>query len=258
MGLVKAQMMEDEANADMYDWIRENASPDVEEDDEEWNALKQQYLLGSHVDYDDWDNVDYEEEIQWYSKEERAFPLFNEQMNEVRNSLAHSNSPIVLKMKFAYVVTLMESCLGDMLKGIIFSDEDYLSNAIKNVSDLNSTKLPLQEIHETSDIVKKTVLKVLGGILYHKIDKVLDVYKSVLNEDIPKNIKEKAVNIKKIVEVRHDIVHRNGYDRVGGAHDITVDVYIEAVDDVLGFVKLLHQYTQSAKLNYLTARFSEF
>ncbi|MBL3525076.1 hypothetical protein IM876_20585, partial [Serratia plymuthica] len=242
MGSVKSQMMEDEANEDMYEWIRGRASSDVEEGDDEWETLKIQYLNGSHVDYDDWDDVDYTEEIQWYSKEELAFPLFNKQMDEIRNSLTDNNSPIVLKMKFAYIVTLMESCLGDILIGTVFSDVYYLVNAMKKVPELSSTKLTLLEIHNSSDVVKKTVLMILGRVIYHKIDKVIDIYKNVLGEDTPESIKEKKENIKNIVMLRHDIVHRNGFDHAGKEIYITVEVYTKAVDDVVDFVQSMHEY----------------
>ncbi|WP_413503151.1 hypothetical protein [Serratia proteamaculans] len=251
MGLVKTQMMEDEANEEMYEWIRENASPDVEEDDEEWNTLKEQYLHGSHVADDYWDGLDYEDEIQWYSKEELAFSLFNQQMSEIRGSLSENNSPIVLKMKFAYIVTLMESCLGDILIGTVLSDEYYLVNAMKKVTELSSTRLTLLEIHNSSDVVNKTVLMNLARIVYHKIDKVIDLYKNVLGEVTPKAIQEKKENIKNIVILRHDIVHRNGYDHAGKEHEITVAMYTKAVDDVVDFVQSMHEYAQRAKANYL-------
>lgn len=66
------------------------------------------------IDY--WDDRDYEDQIQWFSKEERAFPLFNEQIYNIRTALNNDTSPLVLKMKFSYIITLMESCLGDRLK----------------------------------------------------------------------------------------------------------------------------------------------
>ncbi|MGT3339624.1 hypothetical protein ACVSUB_21510 [Yersinia enterocolitica] len=253
MGSIKRYMEELEAEEAMNDWIRDYVDLGVEEGDPEWEDLKSKILSGEvimeTIDY--WDDRDYEDQIQWFTKEERAFPLFNEQIHNIRTTLNNDTSPLVLKMKFSYIVTLMESCLGDMLKGFIFSDNKYIINALNGVKELKEIKVPLIEVHQNSDLINKSILKVLSEYLYHNVEKIVPIYRSVVGETLPDNIKKELGKIIKIVNMRHDIVHRNGYDIEGTEIELTSEIYNTAIQDIVDFVTAMNMYIESAKAKHV-------
>lgn len=146
MSAIKRYLEDIQAEEEMNDWIRSQVDLGVEEGDPEWEEFKEEYLTKR----EEW----YEEELEWYSDEQSPFDDFIEQIEQVRAAEIPS-STITLKMKYAYSVTLMESCLGDMLKNLVFSDERYLVNALTNVTDLKNIKISLIESHQVRDIVKK-------------------------------------------------------------------------------------------------------
>lgn len=249
MGLAKRAMQEMEEEEELNEWLRNNVDLGVEQGDEEWEELKEKVLSGEVSMYDNsyWDKQDYEEELYWLSKEGRPFPVFVEQIKSINMALSHDTSTLILKMKFSYIVTLMESCLGDMLKGFVFNDKQFIVNALKGVKELKDMKLNLIEIYQTDNIINKSIFKVLSGYLYHNVEKVAQVYQSIVGKTLPVNCIEKVGDIVKIVSLRHDIVHRNGFDIEGNERELTVEIYSKAVQDVVGFVEAMHLYLESAR-----------
>lgn len=245
MGISKRAYEEMVENEEMAEWIRERASFNVEEGDDEWNELKEEYQNNCEGFEDDyWDDEEYELEIGWLKKENSAFTTFLTQINEIDLSKRKNKSDQDIKMKYSYMITLMESCLSDMLKSIIFTDDIYLLNALKYVDDFKSTKITLLEVFENNDIVKKIVLKKLNEILYHNVEKVTKIYSLVLQEKLSMDIKEKIGDIVKIVNIRHDIVHRNGYDIMGELKNTTLSDLSNTKENIINFIQNMDKYIQ--------------
>ncbi|EKM0371300.1 hypothetical protein ACN6UN_000198 [Cronobacter turicensis] len=252
MGGIKRYMEQIEAEEMMEDWIRENADLGVEPGDPEWEELKALYLSGEAFT-SEWDDY----EVDSYTDDEKIFAIFSDQMSLLKSELSDEPSELSLKMTYSYSVTLMETCLGDMVKSLVMSDEHYLKNAIANVSELKDQKIPLMEIFKNHDIVKKTVLKTFSGYLYHKIEKIVPIYSSVLDEPTPDGVRDKMGNIIKIAKIRHDIVHRNGSDIDGNAVELNREVLMKAMNDIHSFVMSLRFSIDSARQKRLQKEFSD-
>lgn len=248
MSATKRYLEEIQAEEEMNEWIRSQVDLGVEEGDPEWEEFKDEYLTKR----EEW----YEDELEWYSDQQTPFDDFIEQIEQVRTSGVPS-SPTTIKMKYAYSVTLMESCLGDMLKSLIFSDERYLVNALNNVTDLKNIKISLIESYQVKDIVKKNVLNTMSGFLYHNIVKIVPIYCSVLGEKTPENIKNKMEEVIKIISIRHDIVHRNGKDTDGNEHELSDQIFISALQNIKDFVQCMHMFVESTKISHIITS-SEF
>ncbi|MGA4651325.1 HEPN domain-containing protein [Enterobacter hormaechei] len=235
MGSVKRYIEQMEAEESMYDWIRDRVDLGVEPGDPEWEEQKTKYLSGEAFE-NEWEFEDYDYELDRLTEYQQAYDQFDIQMSTLRAELPQIPSESALKMTYSYSVTLMETCLGDMIKSLVLTDECYLKNSIENVTELKNIKIPLQEIFRNNDIVKKVVLTTFSDYLYHNIEKIVPIYSAVLGEKTPSNVKNKMEDVIKITKIRHDIVHRNGVDKDGEAVELSRQVLIKAMDDITEFV----------------------
>lgn len=224
----------DQLDADeaMHEWIRERVGYGVEPGTLEWEDATHQYLL--HLAYDPDD--DFGPELARLTQDDLAYVSFCNQMTYLERDLPDAPSESLLKMTYSYSVTLMETCLGDMIKGVVLSDEHFLKNAITSVTDLKAIKLSLMDFYSDGDIVRKIVLNTLSDYLYHKIEKIVSVYSAILGEKTPDNVRNNMPSVISISKVRHDIVHRNGMDKDGNYVALNKAVLIQAMKDINEFV----------------------
>lgn len=239
MGGVKRYIEQLQAEEDMHEWITEHADLGVVEGDPEWEELKAEYLSGGGRNRIAWDDEYLDDEVLRLGAGTIAFSQFSMQMSILREELPAQPSDATIKMTYSYSVTLMETCLGDMIKSLILSDERYLMNAIDNVKELKKVSLSLREIYTIPDIVKKVVIKNFSDYHYHNVKKIVPVYSAVLGEKKPEDVKNNMPSIIELTEVRHDIVHRNGMDKEGNTRILTKEVLLTAMEDIHAFVKSL-------------------
>lgn len=250
MSSIKRHIEQLEADEDMNEWIREHVDLGVEEGDPEWEEMKAIYLSEGTGEYDYWDDDEfYADEFIRLTAGNRAFSQFNEQMSTLIKELPENPSDSNIKMAYSFSVTLMETCLSDMIKSLILSDEHYLKNAIENVEELAKMKLPLKEVYFNPDIVKKVVIKTFSDYLYHNIEKIIPIYSAVLGEETPEDVKNKMAGIIKITKIRHDIVHRNGADKEGNPRQLNQQILLEAMDAIVEFIRSIHTSIEAAEYN---------
>lgn len=205
----------------------------------------EQIPLFYELDFDE----DSKEEIERLTKGADAFIIFSQHMSELKNELPQTPSQLILKMNYAYAVTLMETCLADMLKHAVLSQKIFMINALEKIKHFQSVKVDLIEIYKNPDYVSRFVMKVLTEYLYHNIALVLDIYRFTLNEDYPEFIMNNKGELIKIAEIRHDIVHRNGFDKEGNEHTFTLEGVRKAMQDIMDFVQGMHIYIAEAEKN---------
>lgn len=252
MSITKRYLEESQFYDDMMEWIKENGSPSMKEGSEEFNDLKNKYLHGnaefaSSDPFDYWDQEEYDSQISW-TKQQKAFDTFISQMVQVQKNLTPDASQIILKMNYSFAVTLMESCLGDMLRGIVFSDKYYLKNAIKNVNELKNTKFSLAEFYEQEDLINKVTLQVLTKeYSYHHIQRTTSLYHSVIQEKLSEAVTSKISDMNEVIDVRHDIVHRNGFTIDDKEHELDFETVSMVIKTIVNFVTAMRDYTLAAE-----------
>lgn len=181
-------------------------------------------------------------EIKRLTKGLDAFAIFNENMAELSANLPDTPSQLVMKMNYAYAVTLMETCLADMLKHSVLTHDVFMDNAVTKITEFKTLKVSLKDIHNDPNYVSSYVMNFLTQILYHKIDLVVSIYRLILDEDYPVQIGDKIGTLMKIAEIRHDIVHRNGFDKEGNEHILTPELVKQAMQDISDFVQNMRMY----------------
>ncbi len=191
------------------EWIRERlSSPDLEEDSEEWQLLEKDY--DEYQDFlSDMAMEEYENE-KWLKQHPHTeiYKIAINLLEQIKEEGKQSTSEVFIKMKIAYIVTIMENCLSEMIKSVVLSHNRYVENAIRNINELKAKNISLSELINKESNANKYVQEYLSDILYHRIQLVVEIYKAVLQ---PKQYPRFPLkNINELMKLRHDIVHRNG------------------------------------------------
>ncbi|MBD8875444.1 hypothetical protein [Roseibium polysiphoniae] len=157
----------------------------------------------------------------------------------LRHPISQFGEATIKRMIFAQIISAMEVYLQDKIKISVNSSYIVRFNIISRNDKLNSEKFPLRYL-SSKDFIDNQIMKYLNGIIFHNIPVVENVLKSLSHEDFnpPARIKER---LSKAVSVRHDCVHRGGYDRLGNKVTVS-DAYIK---DVWGDVRSYCSYVDS-------------
>lgn len=123
----------------------------------------------------------------------------------------------VYRMIYSTVITALESYLSDTFLNKIKNNSNRILKIVSSSSELNTRKYSIEEIIDWQDNVETKIIEFLSNIIWHKIDKVRRLYLDVLEIKFPEN----SSAIFKAVEIRHDLVHRNGRLKEGGRHNLT-------------------------------------
>ncbi|QWZ85147.1 hypothetical protein [Aeromonas sp. FDAARGOS 1404] len=235
------------------EWIRERLSDDsLDDDSEEYLQLAEEYS-----DYKEhlWEEAEWRAELQWLKENGSSsiHKFFISELDALK-IMASSNfnnrqkmafilhTDIVVKMSYAYAVTLLESFLGDSLKSLISQDDQLLKNALCKFKILKNVKIT--ELAETDLDVRSLVLKSVSEVLYHNIPNVVEMYEQVLGTKLDIDISK----IIKVTKLRHDIVHRNGKTIDGNKISLNAEDFTQAIDDIKEFSNLLQVAINKAQM----------
>ncbi|MDH0177342.1 hypothetical protein N7319_19255 [Aeromonas dhakensis] len=235
------------------EWIRERLSDDsLDEDSEEYLQLAEEYSnYKEHL----LEEAEWRAELQWLKENGSSsiHKFFISELDALK-IMASSNfnnrqkmafmlhTDIVVKMSYAYAVTLLESFLGDSLKSLISQDEQLLKNALCKFKILKNVKVT--ELAETNLDVRSLVLKSVSEVLYHNIPNVVEMYEQVLGTKLDIDISK----IVKVTKLRHDIVHRNGKTIDGNKFSLNAEDFNQAIDDIKEFSNLLQTAINKAQM----------
>ena len=125
----------------------------------------------------------------------------------------------------------MEAYLSDRLIQKVLSDAKYKRQFTEKFKDFQNEKIPLTNLFSMMDKIDLHIRKSLREIIYHNLDRVKPIYKSVLNIDLGD-----IGILMKDVTVRHDIVHRNGKDKDGNMREITKEDVLNLAQRVSDFI----------------------
>lgn len=125
----------------------------------------------------------------------------------------------------------MEAFLCDTIVNYVLSCEAHKRRFVQKYEPLAKQQFQMSAIYAKYESLDKIIKGALTSIVYHDIDLVRKLYKKVVDIDLPYT---KA--IEEAIQIRHDIVHRNGKDKDGNLHSVTrIDVEILS-DHVKDFI----------------------
>ncbi|EJC7121665.1 hypothetical protein MZJ48_002852 [Vibrio parahaemolyticus] len=179
------------------------------------------------------DDSEDDEELEWYLNDATQSPydLLNEQLNNIDTLLEvdvpESAQFSLFVMLHAHVVSAMEGYLAGVFIQYVTSSDELTRKLVETTPEFSQRKFTLQEIYEKQSMLKTIVATYLKDLIFHDLKKVKPMYKAVLGHEF-KDISW----LFEAVRVRHDCVHRAGYDKEGKKVDISKESIMALLDKV--------------------------
>jgi hypothetical protein len=144
--------------------------------------------------------------------------------------------PQVIRMAYAQTVAALEAYLGDTLITRVMNDHEKIRKMATGSDDLKQEKLTLDVVLDNPNIVRDKVHDYLRDILFHNLAKADALYKIALGFGLLGD-KDRNKRLFRAVQLRHDIVHRNGKSKDGVAVQIEPDHVKALIADVLSLAR---------------------
>ena len=147
------------------------------------------------------------------------FKTFEENINkiiEVNNKLSEDSSEdnLVTYLLYANVITSLETYLADIFINTIFQNTLYLKKFVETYPKFkgkeNAHKFELCEIFTKYNKIEEIVTDEILGIIYHNLHTIKPMFKDTFGVQFLEEMKD----ISKAIQIRHDIVHRNGKTKI--------------------------------------------
>jgi len=139
---------------------------------------------------------------------------------------------IVNRMIFSQQITALEAYLGDTLLNEVMGDKAAMQRLIDMDADLAKEKFTLSEVSKDPSLVERKVRTHLREVMYHNLKKVDVLYNIALGIRILDLTTDKA-SLFRAVLLRHDCVHRNGFDKEGNEIDVFTKAFVQDTADLI-------------------------
>ena len=109
-------------------------------------------------------------------------------------------------MVFVNLITIMETYLSHTFIGLVPRSERFMRKFVETTPEFKEQRLSLAEIYDSLDQISETTKKYLGKVVWHRLERVQNMYRDTLDVSFP----ERLEDIFRAIKVRHALVHRNG------------------------------------------------
>lgn len=197
--------------------------------------------------YDGYGEIDIEDETYVSVEEEfegedydYSFAV-NENLAQTKEALEEvdilkpDNKAIILRVLYANAISCMEGYLYSKLASWVLSSDEKKRLFVERFYDFQQMKIPLSDCFKAVETIETRIQTGLKDVIWHNLDRVSKIYKSV-GVDIGE-----TEDLLKCVDIRHDIVHRNGKDKEGTLHAITKQDVEDIIVKVSNFIDNIEQ-----------------
>ncbi len=140
------------------------------------------------------------------------------------DSKISSVDDLLLRLLFANLITLLEVYLQSVMYHLVEHDQKLLINVAKS-KKFKARKVPIH--FALASDPRRYMLQLIGEINFHNLSDVEPLYREAFSIKIP--IKDETL---KMIRLRHDVVHRNGFTKEGTPVRINADILKEAADSI--------------------------
>ena len=137
---------------------------------------------------------------------------------------------------FVSVITSMETYLSDAFLNVVDKrDSLYLRKFVAAFQKYQDKKIKISEIFDFTDGIKQDALKHIRDLTFHNIEQSKYLYGKVLDINFP----EELGGLFKIIDLRHDLVHRNGKTKDGNDIQISDTQLTDTITQISDFVEFI-------------------
>lgn len=175
----------------------------------------------------------FEDLIEYQQDHTTFYEVFATAISDTRAliALAPENKTLA-RLLYANCITAMETYLSDTLKKQVLTREPIRRRFVQT-NDAFKEKIVVQDIFRKLEGLNEEIVLTIDMMSFHNLDKTTGLYKSVLDTQF---LSTSMADLKKAVEARHDIVHRNGKTTQGKVIEVSmqdVERLIELVDTTI-------------------------
>lgn len=169
-----------------------------------------------------------------------SYATFSDSIDSL-SRLAMLDSPdaalqqVLYRQVYAGVVASMETYLSDTFINTVVDDKTLRNRFARATSDFAERKYKLDEVIDWERNSQTMIRKHLVDQVFHNLTKIGPLFTQVLKVNFPTG--DKFADLQRIVDVRHNIVHRNGRTKKGLAIGLTVPEIDSAISNVRQFVE---------------------
>lgn len=185
--------------------------------------------------------------IEYLQPRTYLYDIFKTSIHDIENIVYTTQvNHTLAKLLFSGVITALETYLSDTMRKLIFNNQAVIRRYVE-FEDSFQKKIKISEIYMTLEKLEKDVSALLDKTSFHNIEETSKLYQSVLIVNFPR---DQTLELKKAVEIRHDIVHRNGRTFKGEYRDITEQNVVSLISSVVSFLQNIDDQIRNNLLFY--------
>jgi len=131
----------------------------------------------------------------------------------LREKINESEQAAFFALLYVNAITLLEAYLADVFISLVVKHLLLLRKFVESDPIFEEQKIATADIFHHMDSIPSRVKNHLHVLPFHRLEKVQAMYSSVMGIKFPASMTE----IIKAVQIRHDVVHRNGLTKDGAA-----------------------------------------
>lgn len=169
-----------------------------------------------------------------YEFDKDLFDISHADISNILDAIEPLSEPIkekLYKLLYVQLIINLEAYLGDTLKYYVRNDKECMRKFVEGYTPYRKEMLKFSDIYRKFDKIKEIVNNTLNELLYHKLYLMRILYKAILDVDFG-DIDE----LSKAVQMRHNIVHRDGKDTEGVEHSISKDDVVDLSAKTKAFI----------------------
>ncbi|AUR04577.1 hypothetical protein PhaeoP72_02625 [Phaeobacter inhibens] len=152
---------------------------------------------------------------------------------------------LVNRMVFSQQISALEAYLGDTLLNEVMGDKVAMERLLSKDEDLVKEKFTLSEVSKEPKLVERKIQEHLRSINYHNLAKVDALFSIALDVRIL-NLATDRGRLFNAILLRHDCVHRNGYDTEGKEIRVFTKQFVQETADLIRhFVEEIQRSVQN-------------
>jgi len=145
------------------------------------------------------------------------YPRFETSVEVVRRLLREkineNEQAAFFALLYVNAITLLEAYLSDVFISLVVKHLVLLRKFVESDPVFKAQKIATADIFQHMESIPSRVKNHLHVLPFHRLEKVQTMYSSVMGIKFPASMTE----ILKAVQIRHDVVHRNGLTKDGTA-----------------------------------------
>lgn len=179
------------------------------------------------------------QELQWIIESNEHKEVLHKQLDivkELKESIQVSSllSTSLNTMIYAHIVAAIEGYLSASFIHTVLNSKTLFNRLCLTDPQLKGLKFDIGDLLNKENLLEDHVSKYLNDVIFHRVDKVKSMFKSVLNHDFGD-----IGWFGKAVSIRHDCVHRAGITKERESINIKDEEISELIDNAKNLVESL-------------------